>query len=242
MRLVILACAALLVAPPAVAQECDCPTPLFPARWSVFVSTGGALLETSAINQRLAAEGYAALSRDAIAIGGGAYGSFGPLRLGVEHVRLDAGAESTPGGLSARLGSVYTTFTVGWDVVPRRRYGIVPTLGVGRGSYRVTVGDRNGGPAVPTTPPPTFDEVLAAPGSSSRIAGGHWILEPMLAADLLVARTADASRGITLGVRAGYRIAPNRPDWEYRGAAASGGPVDQAKGPIVRLTFGVGGR
>ena len=70
----------------------------------------------------------------------------------------------------------------------------------------------------------------------------HFIDAPMLAADLLVVRAATARRGITLGVRAGYRLAPNRPDWRYRGEAASGGPVDQAKGPIVRLTLGVGGR
>ena len=64
----------------------------------------------------------------------------------------------------------------------------------------------------------------------------------MIAADLLLTRAQDRSRGITLGVRAGYRIAPNRPDWEYRGQRVSGGPIDQAKGPIVRLTIGVGGR
>ena len=230
------------LAQPASAQACDCPAPPFPARRSMFVSTGGALMQTSAINARLTPEGYAALSRDAVAFGGGAYGSFGPLRLGAEHVRLDAGEESTPGGRRARLEAIYTIATLGWDLLPRRRYTIVPTLGVGRASYVVTVGDRNGGPTAPTTPPPTFDEIVATPGSASRIAGAQWIFEPMVAGDLLLTRTPDATRGITLGIRAGYRIAPNRPDWEYRGAVVTGGPVDQATGPVFRLTVGLGGR
>lgn len=235
--------ASLLAPAPAAAQEaCSCAAPTFPARWSVFVSTGAATFETANINALLGAAGFFAVSDDAIGFGGGGFGSFGPLRIGAEHMRLDGGAESTPGGLSARVEASYTTVTLGWDLRPRGRLSIAPTLGVGRGSYVLTVGDRNGGAPVPASPAPTFDEILDAPGTSSRIAGGHWVFEPMLAADLLVVRGSSQRRGITIGARAGYRVAPNRPDWEYRGTAAAGGPIDQAKGPIVRLTVGVGGR
>ena len=234
---------ALSLAPHAARAQgaCSCPAPTFPARWSVFVSTGGATFETSQINALLGAAGYFAVSNDAIGFGGGGFGSFGPLRIGAEHVRLDGGEESTPTGLSARIEASYTTVTLGWDLRPRGRLSIVPTLGMGRGSYVLTVGDRNGGATAPA-PPPTFSEILDAPGRSSRVAGGHWVFEPMLAGDLLVVRRAAQRRGITIGARAGYRVAPNRPDWEYRGAAVAGGPIDQAKGPILRLTVGVGGR
>lgn len=220
---------------------CDCRTPIFPARWSVFVSTGGATFETAQINALLSAAGYFAVSDDAIGFGGGGFGSFGPLRVGAEHVRLDAGEESTPGGRSARLQASYTTLTLGWDLRPRGRLSIAPTLGVGRGSYVLTVGDRNGVSA-PTSPAPTFVEILDEPGTESRLRGRHWIYEPMLAAEMLVVRSRAQRRGVTLGARVGYRIAPNRPDWEFSGEAASGGPIDQAKGPIVRLTVGIGGR
>ncbi len=235
--------AAAFVPKAAVAQgTCDCPTPLFPVRWSVFLSTGGATFETSQINALLGSAGYFAVSDDAIGFGGGGYGSFGPLRIGAEHVRLDGGEESTPAGLAARIEASYTIVTLGWDLRPRGRFSVTPTLGVGRGSYVLTVGDRSGGATAPAAPPPTFAEVLGAPGRSSRLAGGHWVLEPMLAAEMLVVRSSSQRRGITIGARAGYRVAPNRPDWEYRGEAVSGGPIDQAKGPIVRLTVGVGGR
>ncbi len=226
----------------AAQPTCDCAAPYFPARWSVFVSTGGATVTTDQINVLLGAAGFAAVSNDAIGFGGGGFGSFGPLRIGAEHVRLDGGAESTSGGLNARIEASYTTLTLGWDFRPRGRLSVAPTLGVGRGSYVLTVGDRNGGATAPASPPPTFAEVLADPGRESRLVGRHWVFEPMLAGELLVIRSGAKRRGITVGARAGYRIAPNRPDWEYRGTAVAGGPVDQAKGPIVRLTVGVGGR
>ena len=119
---------------------------------------------------------------------------------------------------------------------------VAPTIGVGRGNYVLTVGDRNGGATAPTAPPPTFSEILDAPGRSSRIAGGQWVFEPMLAGEVLVVRSESQRRGIAIGARVGYRVAPNRPDWEYRGNAVAGGPIDRARGPIVRVTVGVGGR
>lgn len=241
----VLVCASLLATAPAAAraqETCTCSIPSFPARWSVFVSTGGGTFTTDQINVLLGAAGFAAVSNDAIGFGGGGFGSFGPLRIGAEHVRLDGGSESTAGGLSARIEASYTTFTLGWDFRPRGRLSIAPTLGVGRGAYVLTVGDRNGGATPPASPPPTFAEVLADPGRESRIVGKHWLFEPMLAGEMLIVRSSGQRRGITIGARAGYRIAPNRPDWEYRGTAVAGGPVDQAKGPILRLTVGVGGR
>ncbi len=224
------------------AQDCGCGAPVYPARWSVFASTGGGSVQTDGINMLLSAASYFAVSDDAIGFGGGAFTSWGPLRLGAEHVRLDAGEESTPGGRSARLEAQYTTLVVGWDLRPRGRLSLAPSFGVGRGSFDLIVGDRTGGATAPTAPAPTFAEVLASPGTESRIRGAHWIYEPMLAAELLVVRQRAQRRGITVGVRGGYRVAPNRADWTYRGVAVSGGPVDQAAGPIVRLTIGVGGR
>lgn len=225
------------------AQEaCACAAPTFPARWSVFVSAGAATLQTSQINTLLSAAGYFAVSNDAVGTGVGAFFSFGPLRIGAEHVRLDGGSESTPAGLSARVEAQYTAFTVGWDLRPRGRLSVAPTLGVARGSYLLTVGDRNGGAIAPAAPPPTFSEIIAAPGRSSTVNGKAWIFEPMLAADLLILRRSAERRGLTLGARVGYRIAPNRPDWRYRDEAVAGGPIDQAKGLVARLTFGVGGR
>ena len=42
----------------AAQRTCSCPAPLYPARWSVFVSTGGATFETSQINALLGGAGY----------------------------------------------------------------------------------------------------------------------------------------------------------------------------------------
>lgn len=237
-RICAVAAATLLATAPARAQGCAVPPP----RWSVFGSFGAALLETSSINAHLTPRAYPALSRDAISFGIGAHVSFGELKLGAEHVRLDAGEESGANGRFASLAASYTMATIGWELRPGARVSLAPTVGVGRGSYVVTVGDRAGGPAPAGSPSPTFDEIADAPGSESRISGGHWLVEPSLAAELLVLRGEGHRRGITLGARVGYRIAPNRPAWEYRRERAAGGPVDQGNGPIVRFTVGVGGR
>lgn len=226
----------------AAGERCRCAAPMLPTRWSLFLSTGGALTQTDGLNALLGAANYFAVSDDLISVGGGAFTSWGPLRLGVEHVRMDAGEESTPAGRHARLEARYTVATVGWDFRPRGRLSLAPALGVGRGLVTLGVGDRAGGAAAPTAPAPTFAEVLATPGRTSALRGSHWVFEPMLAAELLVLRRADARRGITVGVRGGYRLAPNRADWTYRGVAVTGTPLDQASGPVLRLTIGVGGR
>ena len=112
LRTLLLATALTLTAPMAAAQQaCDCAVPFFPARWSVFVSTGGGTFTVDGINGVLATGGFAAVSNDAIGFGGGGFGSFGPLRIGAEHVRLDGGSETTPAGLSARIEASYTTLT-----------------------------------------------------------------------------------------------------------------------------------
>lgn len=237
----LVACALALTPALARAQRCDCGPPP-PAGWSVFVSAGAGLVSTSSTNTHLTPFGYPSLSRDAVAFGGGGTFSFGELKLGAEHVRLDAGEESGTSGFAARLRASYTVATIGWELRPTPRVSIAPTLGVGRGSYVVELADRNGGAGPPTSPAPTFDEVAASPGAASTVKGGHWVFEPQLAGEMLVLRRPSDRFGITIGARIGYRIAPNRPDWEYRGERATGGPTDQAKGPIARLTIGIGGR
>jgi hypothetical protein len=199
------------------------------------------MLQVLSINAHLGPAGYPALSRDAVGFGIGAVVAFGDLRLGTEFLGLDAGEESDATGQRARLEARYALATIGWELRPSARLGIMPALGVGRGALAVTLAD----PAttrLAASPAPTFDEVVASPGAGSRLAGSQWVFEPMLATELLVLRGADARWGITVGARAGYRIGFNRPDWEYRGARASGGPVDQLEGPSLRVTIGIGGR
>lgn len=210
------------------------------AGWAVYATTGAAALKTADMNVRLAAAGYYALSEDAVAFGGGGYGTFGDLKLGAEHIRMDGGEEGNPSGREAKIEAYYTTVTLGYELRPASRVSLTPKLGIGRGSYVVKVGDRNGG-SVPTNRDPTFDEILATPGRLSTITGGHWLYEPALSSDILIVRHAGQKLGLILGVHAGYRIAPNRADWHLGGRKVVGGPIDQAKGPIFRLNIGIGG-
>lgn len=221
-------------------QSCACATPA-PARWSVFGSAGASLLQVTSVNGHLGPAGYATVSGDAISFGLGGHFSFGELRLGAEYLGLDAGEESTPAGQRARLEARYVLATAGWELRPLARLSVMPTLGIGRGALAVTLADP-GTTALPADPAPSFDDVVASPGAGSRLTGAQWVFEPMLALELLVLRNREDRVGITIGARAGYRMAFNRPEWEYRGARASGGPVDQLEGATLRVTIGIGGR
>lgn len=244
LRRALLLGSALLIAPlgEISAQSSDCQSNCVrkAAGWSVYATTGAAALKTGDMNQRLTAAGYFSLSEDAVVFGGGGYGTFGDLKLGAEHIRMDGGEEGNPNGREAKIEAYYTTVTLGYEMRPASRVSLTPTLGIGRGSYVVKVGDRNGG-TVPADRDPTFDELLATPGRLSTISGGHWLYEPALASDILIVRQKGQKIGLVLGVRAGYRIAPNRADWHLGDRKVVGGPIDQAKGPIFRLTLGIGG-
>ncbi len=49
-------------------------------------------------------------------------------------------------------------------------------------------------------------------------------------------------RGIFIGVRAGYVLAPVDGSWELEGMEALGGPKAGWTGPYVRISIGAGGR
>ena len=224
------------------AQVCTCSPEMFPAKWAAYASTGLGVLEVSSTNNHLAGAGLPSVSDGAMGFGLGGYYVVGPLRLGAEHVWLDAGRESTPGGLSSRLASSHTLVSIGYTLLTYRRVSVVPMFGMGRAHQVLVVGDRAGGPTPPANPAPTFDDVLNSPGRSSRLSGAQWIWEPMISADAAVLTKPGSSWGITLGIRAGYRVGPNRPTWQYKGREAFGGPVDQANGPVLQFIAGYGHR
>ncbi len=234
--------ALLFAAPLARAQECGCAPAAFPAKWTVYATTGAALLEVASTNAHLGAAGLPSVSNDAMGFGIGALYAAGPLRFGAEYLWLDAGRESTSSGLSVRLASTQAVLLLGYSLFRLKGVSIVPTFGVGHATQRLVIGDRAGGATPAPTPPPTFDEVLVSPGRSSRLDGGQWMWESLIAVDAVVPTRPGAEWGVTLGARAGYRLGPNRPEWEYRGKATSGGSVDQATGPVVRLIIGFGRR
>ncbi len=210
---------------------------------SVFVATGGNLINTDDVITRLNTGGYFAISNDGISFGGGVRGSWGRLIVGGEYAAVDYGEEGNPdNGRTVALKNHYYLAQAGYALWAGRHLNVYPLLGVGLGGVTLTLSDRNGGGAPPAGKDPTFDEVVLHPNTSSDLIANYLLFEPAIGADWLVLRSVGDRFGVTLGGRLGKRIAPNRATWKLGGTKVVGGPDAGPDGAFLRLTLGIGWR
>ncbi len=252
-----LASAALLasltfIAPSPALAQAPLPTPddfvtPFSAVW---ITTGKLLVDVRKLNDRFSRPdlatgavrpGFDALSNDGFIIGGGAYTPIGRVMLGGEFHYSDIGLESSPAGKTNQLTTNYFMATVGYAVWTNWKVSITPYFGVGIGKMTLTLKNRDGGPTIPATASPTFDDVVFSPGQQSRLIGSYYLMQPGIAVDYLVLRDTNSRVGVTLGLRLGTSITPNRTTWQYRGRDVFGAPDAGPVGPSMRLIFGIGG-
>jgi hypothetical protein len=215
-----------------------------------YLATGTLLMDVSKLNprfERLDLEekdrpGFFTISNDGYSVG---IGGYGPIMqrfvVGGEWHMADLGQEASPSGKTNQLATKYGMGTFGYAVFTTWRMNIVPFLGLGAGTATLTLKVRGGGPSVPDTLDPTFDEVIMSPGSESSMKGKYVMVQPGIAADFLLLRQETDRIGITLGVRFSSMITPNRTTWTYNGREVFGGPDLGPSGGVMRVTLGVGG-
>jgi hypothetical protein len=210
---------------------------------SVFLGTGGSIAFTADLNQRLDTAKYFAVSNDAISYGGGARIGFGRMVLGGEFAMTDFGEEGDPrSGRTSALRSRFYLGQFGYTWYAGRHLNLYPMLGVGAGTMVLTLSDRNGGGAPPAGVDPSFTEVALHPNYSSKLDATYLLFEPAIGADWLVLRSVGDRFGLTIGARAGKKIAPNRAAWHFDGRKVVGGPDVGPDGGWFRLTAGIGWR
>lgn len=217
---------------------------------SVYVATGSLLMDVSKLNARFersdlpAAQrpGFYTISNDAYSVGLGGYGVvLNRMLIGGEWHSADLGEEANPSGKTNQLQTTYFMGTLGYPAFTGWRITVFGFLGVGYGSLKLTLKNRDGGPTVPNDRDPTFDEILASPGSRSDISGNYVMVQPGLGIDFLVLGDEDAARGLTLGLRVGSAISPNRTKWKYGGRDVFGGPDAGPTAGTLRVQAGYGG-
>jgi hypothetical protein len=202
--------------------------------------TGATTMSVDALNAQLTNAHFAGLSNDGVSYGASGYFTWGRAMLGAEFSRATFGEEGLSNGRTDDLNAMQYLGTVSFALVTSSNLTVYPTLGVGKGSFDVTLRDRSpSGTAVPSTP--TFAEVAANPGSATTLNGSHLVYSVGAGMDYLATR-GGGSVGVVLGIRAGYLLAPNRTTWTARGSEVVAGPDGSAGGPFVRLVVGVGGR
>lgn len=223
--------------------------PALPAFSNVFLQTGTLLMDVTKLNphfERLDLDakdrpGYFTISNDAYSVGFGGYGMvLNRVGLGGEWNSADVGSESSPLGKTNHLTTSYWMGTIGYAAFTTWRVNVMPYVGIGAGTAKLTLSDRNGGSGVSGTRDPTFDEVIQTPGTESTMNGSYVIVQPGVAVDYIVLRDDRSTMGITFGLRLASAISPNRTTWTYSGRTVFGGPDLGPTGGVLRVIVGIG--
>jgi hypothetical protein len=162
----------------------------------------------------------------------------GRLLLGAEWNGLVLGEESG-GAREMGLGGGYGTLAVGYAIPISPRVRVYPRVGVGAGGFGLSIENDE--------QPVGFDDVLADPDAHVELDGDGDlsltrdgpVLDLGAGAELL---PGGWGRGLVIGLRAGWLVAPFDSSWSLEGRAVSGGPDASIGGPYVRVTFGGGPR
>jgi hypothetical protein len=192
---------------------------------------GGARLDISDLNDRLAAAGYPVYDDGFLALGLNASRYRNGVMLGAEAGVLTRPSRTTAdGAFRTTVGAGYLMFNVGYAALREGAFEVVPKVGIGGGAVSLQITDRGS---------PSFDEVLAQPGRSSTLATGSLLLDGSLGVTYRVGALAPAAlRGLALGVRAGYTNSVLTGDWSRAMNDAPGGPDAGWGGPHVEFMIG----
>ena len=245
------ACLTLAVALPASssAQKRSRNEPIAPFS-TVYGAAGTLLIDVSKLNAHFERTdldakdrpGFFTLSNDGYSIGLGGYGAvYNRLLLGAEWHTADMGQESSPTGKTNQLATTYWMATGGYAAWTTWRMTLMPFVGIGTGTMKLTLKSRNGGATVPDGIDPTFDEVIRSPGSISTMSGSYVMVQPGLGVDFLMLKSDASQMGVVIGLRFASTISPNRTTWKYQGREVFGGPDVGPSGGVVRIIAGIGG-
>jgi hypothetical protein len=203
---------------------------------------GLGVLDLEPLNNRLFEFGYPTFAEERVALGGGGHAILGRWIIGAEGMgylgrKKDAarGVQAYEVGFTAGSGFVNT----GYLLLNEHNVHVYPFIGVGGGGMELTITERS---------LPTFDDVLAQPGRSSKLTAAGFLMQAGIGLDhlFIVSRNGrtrrDEGGGPVLGVRAGYVFAPFTGDWQFFNTRLAHGPEARVAGPYIRLVIGGGRR
>ncbi|RMF62494.1 MAG: hypothetical protein D6743_12075 [Calditrichaeota bacterium] len=202
---------------------------------SGYFMVGGHQLRLSALNAALSRHGYPTFSQGFVSLGGGGYGFFNRLMVGGEgHGLLSPDGSRRRGDFKTSLTAGYGFFDLGYLIVADGPMRVYPVFGFGGGGLSLKIRP---------TESLTFDDVLSDPRRGATLSTGGLLLNLGFGAEYAFYTGEDGAyrRGLVVGLRVGYVLAPVKGDWSLEGLDVGGGPDLGITGPYVRLLFG-GGR
>ena len=196
-----------------------------------FMGFGASSVQTSALDEMLAATGLPKFGSGGAAVSLGAYRLLrSGLIVGGEWHYVSLGDEQHS-GRDAGLGGGYATLGIAYGLRPSPRTRIYPRLGLGIGG----MGLWRENPAPPRV---AFDDWLTTPAGDSRystLSQASMVMDLGAGAELELRRNA---RGPVIGLRAGYVATPFDQGWTFEGAPVTGAPSATVAGPYVRMMLG----
>ncbi len=192
--------------------------------------------EFDRLSASLRTQGYPTFAQDVLAFGGGGHFYFNRILFGGEGHAFKSKKGNIAlarGDFESTLEAGYGLFTLGYLLLTNDRLQLYPMFGFGGGGVKLKIVAKN---------PPSFEDVLTAPGRNAELSSGGLLLNLGFGADtwLGIHRERRDYSGVVLGVRAGYLLTPLAGDWHLDEKKIRGGPEFDLGGPYVRALIGVG--
>jgi hypothetical protein len=188
-------------------------------------------IDMDAVNVRMAGAGLPDFSHDFVTVGAAKFATVGSFMIGATaHYVLSV--EEPSGALETEVDGGQIQLDVGYGAYSTRTFSFYPMVGVGGGLLTLDVMERGGG---------DFDDALAFPTQAARITVGGLLLDASVGFEFRP--DLSQSRGLMVGVRAGYTFAPG--DWNPQLHGRDdllNSPDIGIEGFYVHLTLGGWGR
>jgi len=209
-----------------------------------FFQAGYQTPDVDGLNAALSGAGLPEFDDGFLTLGGGGFFTAGRFLIGGEGHGMLTGEETTlDGEFRNRLTGGYGMFNLGYAAWSDGPLDLYPILGIGGGGMQLEIIERSA---------PVFDDVLADPGTSTRLSSGGLLLSASLGLDYRFGagrspdRDPDAEAdgeggdsGFLLGVRAGWVWAPGDVIWELDQLNdVAGGPATAPTGFHLRISIG----
>lgn len=198
-----------------------------------FLFLGGEELSAEAISEQFSAAGYTEPAKRFITIGGGGLFFADRFIIGGEGSAIIK--RNTPGpddAISLSRSGSYGFLSVGYTLIDQTSFRVYPLLGMGAGLSEFSISNKRD---------ITFDELLAEPGSITRLFQAHFLLNGSVGCDFPVGASSISSRNkLILGVRVGYTISLVSSSWNDENQTIDGAPDGDMSGPFIKLLIGTG--
>lgn len=193
----------------------------------VGVNMGYSYLDNKVINEVLPAQFQ--LTNNFITIGGDGYGMFKKFILGGSgYALLGPGAHTDSSQVTFNGGAGFLNF--GYAALNRPRFKFIPMLGIGGIGMNLRISEQKD---------ITLQDIQNQPWNETNLGWANFVFEIGFNLEYIILKDdKENSKGLRLGLKAGYTFSPASNNWRYAGGTVTGLPKYMVNGFFARLVIG----